>query len=59
MRLNKLVCVVEDTSIWGEGEFLIPSPVLSSYIPPRINAELRRAQFKLTDDQTKLLIIFI
>lgn len=59
MRLNKLVCVVEDTSIWGEGEFLIPSPVLSSYIPPRIKSEWRRAQFKLTDDQTKLLIILI
>lgn len=59
MRPHKLVCDVEDTSIWGEREFLIPNPVLSSYIPPRIKAEWRRAQFKLTDDQTKLLIIFI
>lgn len=59
MRLNKLVCAVEDTGIWGEGKFLVPSPMLNSYIPPRIKAELRRAQFKLTDDQTRLLIIFI
>lgn len=41
----------------GNSSFLVP--LLCSYIPPRIKTEWRRAQFKLTDDQTKLLIIFI
>lgn len=58
-NLGNEVCSVEDTSIWGEGEFPAPSPMLSSYISPRIKAELRRAQFKLADDQIRLLIIFI
>lgn len=35
MRLNKLVCAVEDTGIWEEGEFLVPNPVLKFIHPSK------------------------
>lgn len=39
MRLNKPVCAAGDSNVWGEGDLLVPSSMLSSYIPLRIKAE--------------------
>lgn len=52
VRLNKLVRAVEDTSVW---EVLCSAQTSLQ----RIKTELRRAQFTLADDQTRLLIIFM